>query len=141
MSKSQRPTAIPAIDFTKPQRKVVPLTPAQAYSLVFCTRDSTLYQELRQEWKLYTSADDATVKKYKHLFPSQHNLKLPFVAFQQVVLKDKITTATEDELSAVQEYIETRFEEDLSRRECPWKALKVDDSQSDADLERQYVKE
>lgn len=141
MPKTQRPTAIPAIDFTKPQRKVVRLTPAQAYSLVFCTQDSTLYKELREAWKLYTSADKATIDKYKHLFPSKHNPKLPFVSFQQVVLKDKITTATEDELNAIQEYIDTRFEEDLSRRERPWKALKVDDSQSDADLERQYVKE
>jgi len=100
VSKPQRPTAIPAINFTKPQRKVVPLTPAQAYSLVFCTRGSALYEELRQAWKLYISADDTTIKKYKHLF-SQHNPKLPFVAFQQVVLKDKIATATEDELSVI----------------------------------------
>jgi hypothetical protein len=113
---------------------------AQAYALIFCTRGSTLYEDLHKAHKLYISADQATIQEYKHLLP-QHNPKLPFVTFQQTILKDKVAMATEEELSVIQEFIDTRFEEDTNRCERPWQALKIDDSQSELDLERQYVKE
>lgn len=79
--------------------------------------------------------------KYGHLFASPRNTDLPFVTFQQVVLRNKVTTATEEELSAITELINTRFQEDTERRECPWQALKIDGLQSNVELERQYVKE
>lgn len=49
--------------------------------------------------------------------------------------------ATEEELRTIQDFIDTCFQEDTDRRERPWQALKTDDSQSDVDLERQYVNE
>lgn len=122
-------------------RKVVRLTQPQAYSLLFCERGTSLHKELVCAWKLYKTGDEDTIATYKHLFPSTPNPKLPFVTFQQAVFKDKIATATEDVLNAIQEYIDTRFEEDTKRRERPWEALKVDDLQEDVDLERRYVKE
>jgi len=124
----------------KPLRKVVRLTPPQAYSILFCQRDSALYKELHQAWKLYISDDQTTVAAYEHLFPN-HNPKLPFVTFQQAIFKDKITVATEEELNTIQEFINARFEKDVKIRERPWEALKVDDLQTDVDLERSYVKE
>jgi len=125
----------------KPLRRVVRLTPPQAYSLLFCQRGSTLYKELHRAWKLYIAADEATVKAYEHLFPANHNPKLPFVTFQQAIFKEKITVATEDELATIQEFIDTCFERDTQLRERLWEALKVDDLQEDVELERNYVKE
>ena len=92
-------------------------------------------------WKSFTNAEEATVEKYKHLFPSNHNPNLPFVAFQQVVLREKTATATVEELNTLHEFIDTRFQEDTDRRERPWEVLRIDDSQSDVDLQRQYVEE
>jgi len=140
-SQSKRLTAtVPAL-LAKPSRKLVPLTPPQAYSLLFCQRGSALYKELHRAWKLYRAADEVTVDAYEHLFPTTHNPKLPFVTFQQAIFKDKITVATEEELNAIQEFIDARFEKDTQLRERPWEALKVDDLQEDVELERNYVKE
>lgn len=127
--------------FPRRSRKLVPLTLGQAYSLLFCQKGSDLYKELRQAWKLYKTGDEATIGNYGHLFAAPHNPKLPFVMFQQVILKDMVSTAPEEELAAVREYIETRFQQDTELREHPWQALKVDDLQSDIELERQYIKE
>lgn len=135
------PTA-PSIDLTsKPARKLVPLTQAQAYSLLFCQKGTSLYDQLREEWKLYKSADDATLEKYQDVFGSTHNPSMPFVAFQQVILRDKVASATTDELDAIQEFIDTRFKEETELRERPWSVLRVDDVQSEAELERQYIAE
>lgn len=128
------------INFSKPRRKLVPLTPAQAYSVVFCPRGSALHKELREAWKLYTSADKATIEKYQHLFPANYNPNPRFVTFQQTILREKAATASEEELSAIQEYIDTRFQDDTNLRKNPWEALRVDDTQLDIDLEREYVK-
>lgn len=45
---------------------------------------------------------------------------------------------TADELRQVEELIEKRFEEDTNLRDHPWKAMKVDETQEDVDLEKQY---
>lgn len=93
-----------------------------------------------QDWKLYTSGDTTAYEKYKRLFPAKPNRKLPFVAFQQTILKDKITMLPGEQLAVLQEFIEGRFKKETNQREHPWLALKVDDDQLDVDLERQYVK-
>jgi len=131
----------PPIDFSKPRRKVVRRTPAQAYSVLFCERGSPLREELYTAWKAYVAADQTTIEKYKDLLPNTHNPDLPFVAFQQYILKDKVTRATEEELTAIQEFIETRYQEETDRLERPWRALKTDDTQLDVELERQYINE
>lgn len=100
-----------------------------------------MHKKLVRAWKLYKSADEDTVSTYKHLFPSTPNPKMPFVTFQQAVIKEEIATATEEDLVAIQEYIDTRFEADTKLRERPWEALKVDELQENVDLERRYVKE
>jgi len=130
----------PSVDlFHKPPRKLVPLTLAQAYSRVFCQKASPLYKELRREWKLHKLGDDTTIKKYQHLFPSTHRSKLPFVAFQQTIFRDTVTRITDEELNTLQEFIDARFEEETELRERPWNASKVDEAQSEVDLERQYI--
>lgn len=50
-----------------------------------------------------------------------------------------MSTISEDELHQVQTYIEQRFEQENDLREHPWKALKVDESQMEVDLEKQYT--
>ena len=55
------------------------------------------------------------------------------------MLRDKVSSATEEELSAINEYINTYYEEKKDRHERPWTALKVDDVQSEADLEKEYM--
>lgn len=49
-------------------------------------------------------------------------------------------TITEDESRKVAEFIEARFEEDTNLRDSPWKLMKVDEAQTDVDLEEQYKK-
>jgi len=66
---------------------------------------------------------------------------MPFVAFQQTILRHKVTSTTRDELDTLEEFIGTRFEEETKLRERPWTALEVDGSQSEIDLERQYISE
>lgn len=85
------------------------------------------------------SRDEAVVEKYQHLFPANHNPNLPYVAFQQVVLRDKLATATEEELRVIQERIDKRFEKDTALRKRPWGEEEADDVQSNVDLERQYI--
>ena len=140
-SSSKRLTATVPDLLAKPPRKVVPLTPPQAYSLLFCQRGSALYKELHRAWKRYCAADEVTVETYVHLFAAKHNPKLPFVTFQQAIFKDKITVATQEELDAIQEFINARFEKDTQLRQRPWEVLKIDDLQEDVELERNYVKE
>ena len=98
-------------------------------------------KELYAAWKLYSAGDEAVIKTYADLFPAKHNPNLPFVTFQQAILKDKLTVASEEELRAVQELIDARFEEDNILRERPWEASKVDGLQMSVDLERAYVQE
>jgi len=138
-STSPRPTVAPINLLDKPLQKVVPLTPVQAYTLLFCAQDTDLYKDLYAAWKLYSSGDEVTINGYAHLFPSNHNPKLPFVTFQQALLKDKFAMASEEELTAVQEFIDVCLEEDNKLRECPWETLKVDDLQTPVDLQRGYV--
>ena len=92
-------------------------------------------------WELYICGDNTILNEYHHLFSPVHNPDLPFVAFQQVVLRDKVATATEEELSVIDEYINTHYEEKKDQDERPWNALKVDEGQLEVDLERQYVAE
>jgi len=70
-----------------------------------------------------------------------HSPNLPYVAFQQGVLKEKVSVLTEEELSTLDEYIGTYFETQSDLRECPWRADKINTAQSDIDLERQYLEE
>ena len=80
------------------------------------------------------------VAKYQHLFVG-HNPKLPFVTFQQTVLKEKVKTLTAEEQKDIQDFIDTQLQQEIERREHPWRVLKVDEGQSDVDLEKQYLKE
>lgn len=138
---SPRP-ATPTLDLrAKPLRKVVPLTSTQAYTLLFCKRNSPLYKEVHAAWKLYCSGDEDTITAYSSLLPPKNNPNLPFVTFQQALLKDRLTSASEEEKAAIQELIDTRFEEDSKLRECPWEASKVNDLQTSAELQRAYVQE
>ena len=52
-----------------------------------------------------------------------------------------VTTATEEELSAIREFIDKNYEEKMDQTERPWNALRVDEAQPEADLERQYIEE
>lgn len=108
---------------------------------MFYKKGSPLYKELQSAHKLYVSSHQATLDKYHHLFPARHNPNLPFVAFQQVVLRDKLTTISDEELSALEEFISTHHEEQKNQEERPWNTLKIDEVQSEFDLERQYVEE
>ena len=119
----------------------MPLTLVQAYTLCHCQRGSALYETIHQEWKLYSSADGATVEKYQHLFTTKFDPKKPFVTFQQAVLKDKVDMLTAEEQTVLEEFIDTRFRADTDLRERPWRALKTNDEELDSDLEKQFVKE
>jgi hypothetical protein len=122
------------------KRKVVRLTQAQAYSSQHCAKGSAFRTELHDDWKLYVAGDEATVTKYKDLF-TRRKRGVPFVTFQQAVIDKRLVDATEQELAALDAFIETRYEHDVELREHPWQALKVDDSQLEIDLEKQYLEE
>ena len=125
----------------KRSRKPVRLTNYQAYSRLFCQKGSSLHTELREEWVAFIKNDEEAVKAYGHLFPNRDSKPIKFVAFQQAVLKQKMPTITEDESRQVEEFIDARFEEDNRLRDQPWQAMKVDEAQTDADLEREYFAE
>lgn len=84
---------------------------------------------------------DNAFNKYRHLFSTHHKPYLPFVAFQQVILKDKVLSASEEELVALDEFASKHQKKLEDHREHPWKVMKVNDSQTEADLERRYVEQ
>lgn len=49
-----------------------------------------------------------------------------------------MSTITEDESHQVQEFIDARFKEDTDLRDSPWLSVRVDETQTDEDLEKQY---
>ena len=86
------------------------------------------------------SCDETTVEKYKRLFPAIHNPNMPYVTFQQVILKDKLSTATGEELRTIQEFVDNRFGKDTALCKRLWEdEEKAGDPQSSVDLERKYV--
>ena len=91
--------------------------------------------------ELYAAGDGDTVNKYQHLFIRHQQRDPSFVVFQQAVLKDKVASCTEEQLLIIDEFIDKHYEEQRDRQERPWSALKVEDAQSDADLERQYIEQ
>ena len=64
---------------------------------------------------------------------------MPFVGFQQIILRDRVSHATKDELEDLQQFIDERFEAETELRERPWTALKVTEAQSEADLAKSYL--
>ena len=108
---------------------------------MFCQKGSSLHTELREEWAAFIENDEEAVEAYGHLFPNRDSKPIKFVAFQQAILKQKMPTITEDESRKVKEFIDARFEEDNWLRDQPWQAMKVDEAQTDADLEREYFAE
>ena len=108
---------------------------------MYCKKDSLTRKELVEDWKLYVAGDEDALNKYRHLFIGPHNPNLPFVAFQQVVLRDRMTSATEEELAEIEEFVAKHYEEKSNLAERPWHALKIDEAQSETDLERQYIAE
>ena len=116
------------------------ITRAQAYSLLFCKTGTLLHTEQKAEHKLYCAGDKDTVDKYQHLFKSGFNPKIDFIAFQQVVLRQRIASIPAEELLAVDSLIDKRYEDEKSHSECPWSALKTGESQTEADLKREYIK-
>ena len=92
-------------------------------------------------WESYVHSDKVALDKSHHLFPAHHNPNLPFIAFQQVVLRDRASTFTEEELASIEEFISAQLEELRVQDERPWKLLKVDKAQSEVDLERHYIEQ
>lgn len=52
-----------------------------------------------------------------------------------------MTSATEEELAEIEEFVAKHYEEKSNLAERPWHALKIDEAQSETDLERQYIAE
>ena len=85
--------------------------------------------------------NEEAIEMYGHLFLSQDSKVIKFVAFQQAVLKQKMPTITKDESRQVEEFIEACFKEDNWLHDQPWQTMKVDEAQTDADLEKEYFAE
>lgn len=108
---------------------------------MYCQKGTTTHTELKTAYRLYTTGDADTLLKYGHLFPGPRKSGLEFVTFQQVVLKDRVSTLTEEELSEVDEWIEDHYQKLKDGEDRPWKVLKVDESQSELDLKQQYLEQ
>lgn len=136
-----RGLSVPPIKLSgKCLRKLVPLTHYQAYSQLHCQKDSNLCEELVMLWRLYCAGDLETVKKYQIYFPTLHIPNPLYISFQQVVIKNMIVpTLTGEELSALKEYIDTKFQEVMNLHNNPWQACKTDTDLLDIDLKRQYI--
>ena len=92
-------------------------------------------------WESYIRSEKVALDKYHHLFPARHNPNLPFITFQQVILRDRASTFTEEELASAKQFISAQLEEVRVQDECPWKLLKVNKAQSEVNLERRYIKQ
>ena len=122
---------------TKPC-KIVPLMDTQAYSHHFYRKDSPLHEELWTAYELYISGDEETVNKYQTLFHSHPTKNLPFVLFQQVVLKNKALLA--EECLAADDFINKHYKDQKRHVECPWDVLKSGKSQTNTNLKRKFIK-
>jgi hypothetical protein len=94
---------------------------------------------LKAEWRRYAAAEKEAFDKYHHLFTRDHNPRIEFVAFQQIVLKDMISTFSEEEQAAIDRFIDERFQQAKGQEDRPWDALRVNESQLDSDLKKQYL--
>lgn len=132
----------PHVDLSlKQPRKITRITRGQAYSLKYCQKGSSLHTQWYSAWKLYASGDNATVSEYRHLFSGHRSCNpTSFVNFQQAVIKERLTDATQEELDSLNRFIEECFERNVDARENPWKALSVNNSQLVEDLEKLYLK-
>lgn len=137
-NRTPKPAVVVSLLGTK-HRKVVPLTHGQAYSLKYCTPGSLLHNELHKEHELYKAADKATLNKYQHVFTT-FNPKIQFLNFQQAILKEKVLSLSAEELSDLQDFIDETCKDRTNLIEHPWSALRTDESQTEAELERQYIK-
>jgi hypothetical protein len=107
---------------------------------VFCEKGTALHTEQKAAWKRYIASDKAALDKYGYLFPPNHDHNMNFVVFQQALLRDYVANmATEEELAEVEEFIEKQLKEKQKLEKNPWMALRVDDTQTELDLQRQYV--
>ena len=136
-SKSSGPAPSPL----KVSRRPRTLAPHQAYGILFCGEDSTLHAELRSEWDLFKAGDKEIIAKYRHLFSHPISLDMKFVTFQQNILKDCMALITEEETQQVQELIKTRREEATVLHDNPWLRLKVDEVESNSELQRRFITE
>ena len=157
-------------------RRPLALQPVQAYSLLFYTKGSALQQEIKTSYGLYTSGDEDTVARLKHLFdtPSPDDLPapagpeppnpvpnpakakprrkkakpktspvsvtaakpIPFVRFQQAVIRDRLKTMSEEEAAAVERRIGESYAAALAEWEKPW--LSATSDTPDDELKREY---
>lgn len=123
----------------KKRRKPVRLTSYQAYSAVFFTKGSPLQIEVAEAYRLYVEKDPPTLIKYGHFLPGASSTTVPFLTFQQAIMRDKLLTASDDELAEVEEYIKSRLDHDNQVYQEPWYVMKKNDDDPSEDLEKQYV--
>lgn len=62
-----------------------------------------------------------------------------FLPFQQAIMRDKVSGASDDELAKIEDHIKARFDYDTKMHEEPWHVMKKDDNDDPEDLERLYV--
>ena len=139
------PEALPINLLSKKKRKPVRLAPWQAYSRLFCKKDSSVQAEIYEKWTAFI-ADDATdanveaIDAYGHLFKNQDPKSVRFIKFQQAYIKDTLDMGaiSEDTSRQITEYIEECFEAENGLCDRPWEAMRVDEIQTKEDLEKQY---
>jgi len=130
---------VPPISLARKQKKKpVPLSLYQGYSQLFCKPGSDLHKQVCAEYTSYISGDPAAVSKYSNLFTKRpENAKpIKFVTFQQVIMRQLVADATEEELAEVKQYVETRHKEVIAARERPWESL---DGELESEKQERYI--
>ena len=64
-----------------------------------------------------------------------------FLIFLKPVLNDMISSFTEEEIRALDNFIDEHFEERKDIEENPWKAMQMDELQSESDARHKYLEE
>jgi hypothetical protein len=59
-----------------------------------------------------------------------------FITFQQAVMRNKVEQATEEELAKIEEFINTRLEEDVAAQQRPWDTL---EGETELDKKKKYL--
>jgi hypothetical protein len=123
-------------------KKPIAVAPWQAYSRIYFKKKSPLHMRVHSEYKALKAGDESTLAKYSHLLlesDRQSPASILWLPFYQLVMKDLVENASEEELAAVAEYIKARLEKELASYKKPWNAYPGGDDNSDVVKKKNYL--
>jgi len=135
------PASLPLSIIPK-QRKPAPIVPWQAYSKLYFKEDTALHKEVHIAFEDFKAGVESVRAKYSHLFPDLDEAALStinWLPFYQAVMAEYVKSASAEELSAVAEHINARYQREVSNYERPWNS--IPGNESEVVKKRKYLAE